>query len=258
MAILQIKGLQLPCQGILFDKDGTLLEFLQLWGPWADSLLNQLEAVLSGMGSGFTVERGRVLGTVHDSEGHIIDYDRQGPLAIATVDESTGLLAGQLYAAGMPWNDAITTVRELSNSAMQEVRSKRQAEPMPGLVSFLESCRAASIKVAVVTSDSTSAAEEHLEWMGIRSFFTSIVGCDCVTLGKPNGETAKLACQELHIHPNQAIVIGDSNGDMQMGLHAGVSHVIGVCPPGKEAVHLQDADVVIGDYHEIRVSPDGA
>ncbi|MGF9698420.1 HAD family hydrolase [Paenibacillus sp. MABNR03] len=257
MAILQIKDLQIPCQGILFDKDGTLLEFLQLWGPWAQSLLNQLETVLADLGAGFTVEREKVLGTIHDSEGRIVGYDRQGPLAIATVDESTGLLAGQLYAAGMPWNDAITTIRKLSSTAIQEIRLRRQAQPMPGLVTFLQSCQAASIPMAVVTSDTTSAALEHLEWMGLCSFFTSIVGCDRVTLGKPDGESVMLACGELHILPHQAIVIGDSNGDMQMGRNAGAAHVIGFCPQGEQAAFLQDADVIIGDYLEIRVNPNG-
>ena len=39
MTMLQVNGVQIPCKGILFDKDGTLLEFLQLWGPWAEALL---------------------------------------------------------------------------------------------------------------------------------------------------------------------------------------------------------------------------
>ncbi|WP_440111868.1 HAD family hydrolase [Paenibacillus sp. QZ-Y1] len=252
MAILQVRDEQVPCRGILFDKDGTLLEFLQLWGPWAESLLNQLQARLTDLGASFTVERGQVLGTVHNPEGHLVGYDLQGPLAIGTVDESNGLLAGQLYAAGMPWNEAITTIRDLSSVAMREIRQRKLAEPMPGLRTFLQSCQEAGIPMAIVTSDSTTAAEEHLEWMGIRSYFTSIIGCDQVTLGKPDGESALMACRELHIHPGEAVVIGDSNGDMQMGRNAGASYMIGFCPQGEED-YLHDADAIIRDYHELKI-----
>ncbi|WP_145150163.1 HAD family hydrolase [Paenibacillus xylanexedens] len=253
MTMLQVQGAQIPCKGILFDKDGTLLEFLQLWGPWAETLLNQLQTRMNELGASFTIELEHVLGTIHNQEGHIVGYDPQGPLAIATVDECTGLLAGQLYAAGMPWNEAITTIRQFSSIAMREVRQRKLAEPMSGLLDFLQKCRAADIPLAVVTSDSTAAAETHLDWMGIRSFFTSIVGCDRVIKGKPDGEAALLACRELHIHPGEAVVIGDSNGDMQMGRHAGVSYTLGYCPQLDQGSHLVDAHAIIRHYNEINV-----
>lgn len=252
---LHVQNVAYPYEGILFDKDGTLLEFLQLWGPWAETMLRQLEEALTDRGSTFTVDCGEVLGTKHDSAGKIIGYDPQGPLAIATVDESNGLLAGQLYAAGIPWNESITMVREFSSVAMQEVRQNKLAEPMAGLLPFLQQCKDASIPMAVVTSDSTAAAETHLDWMGIRSFFTSIVGSDRVTLGKPDPESVMLACKELHIRPDQAIVIGDSNGDMQMGRSAGASCVIGFCPQDQAANHLYDANVIIRTYDELSLFP---
>ncbi|WP_338540443.1 HAD family hydrolase [Paenibacillus tundrae] len=252
---LHVHDVAYPCEGILFDKDGTLLEFLHLWGPWAETMLRQLEEALAERGATFTVDRGDMLGTKHDGAGNIIGYDPQGPFVIATVDESNGLLAGQLYAAGIPWNESITMIRKFSSVAMREVRQNKLAEPIAGLLPFLQQCRDASIPMAVVTSDSTAAAETHLDWMGIRSFFTSIVGSDRVTLGKPDQESVMLACKELHIRPDRAIVIGDSNGDMQMGRSAGASCVIGFCPQDQATDHLHDADVIIRAYEELGLFP---
>ncbi|MDT0125735.1 HAD family hydrolase [Paenibacillus sp. RRE4] len=253
MALLQVQGEKIPCRAILFDKDGTLLEFLQLWGPWAESMLVQMQAYMRERDASFTVELEKVLGTVHDSEGHLSGYDVQGPLAIATVDECTGWLAGQLYAAGTPWNEAITTIRQFSSIAMKSVRERKSAEPMPGLLDLLQRCKEAGIQLAVVTSDSTSAAETHLDWMGIRSFFSSIVGCDRVTRGKPDGESFLLACRELAVDPHEAVVIGDSNGDMQMGRHAGAAYTLGFCLQVDQGVHLHDADAVIRHYDELGI-----
>lgn len=33
-------------RGILFDKDGTLLQFISLWGWWAEKVLHDLEQEL--------------------------------------------------------------------------------------------------------------------------------------------------------------------------------------------------------------------
>lgn len=251
--MLQVQGDEICCRAILFDKDGTLLDFLQLWGPWAESMLEQLQGWMHERSASFTVELEKVLGTVHDRHGRLIGYDVQGPLAIAAIDECNGWLAGQIYAAGTPWNEAITTIRQFSSAAMKSVRERKSAEPMPGLLELLQRCREAQIPLAVVTSDSTSAAEAHLQWMGIRSFFTSIVGCDRVTRGKPDGESFQLACQELSVEPHEAVVIGDSNGDMQMGRYAGAAYTLGYCPQLDQVVHLHDADAVIRHYDELRV-----
>lgn len=165
MTMLQVNGVQIPCKGILFDKDGTLLEFLQLWGPWAETLLSQLQARMNELGASFTVEREHVLGTIHNAEGHIVGYDPQGPLAIATVDECTGLLAGQLYATGIPWNEAITTIRQFSSVAMRSVRERKSAEPMPGLLAFLQSCRAKRHTSGSRHFRQYSGKEKHI-WVG--------------------------------------------------------------------------------------------
>ena len=54
LPFVQVKGRTVPCKGILFDKDGTLLHFMALWGGWADYVLKFMEERLGLMGAGFT------------------------------------------------------------------------------------------------------------------------------------------------------------------------------------------------------------
>ncbi|MDP1512520.1 HAD family hydrolase [Paenibacillus sp. CMAA1739] len=253
MSELIVQGMQYPCRGILFDKDGTLLDFIQLWGPWARSILDMMEQHLAVAGAGFTMEKGNVLGTVHDQEGRVIGYDPSGPLAMGTVDESTGVLAWQLYTAGIPWNEAVQLVREFNKTAMADVRRQRAAKVFSGLRTLLEQSRRAGMKLAVVTSDSTEAAQEHLEWMGLTSYFDVIIGHDRVTYGKPDPEMAEKACELLGLSPMDVVVIGDSNGDMQMGKRAGVRLAIGFAPEPERSRHLLDADKVVRGYEELEV-----
>lgn len=253
MPEIEVQGRAVSCAGLLFDKDGTLLHFMDMWGEWAETLTDLVDGHLTVIGAKRLGPKESLLGLKYNEAGQAIDYDKTGPLAMGTVEEVTALLAWQLYAAGVPWNEALLQIRQLSASAMLELRKHRPAHSMPGLHQLLHACKEAGIPLGVVTSDTTEDAIEHLEWMGIRSCFQSIVGRDRVSLGKPDPEMVFLACRELGIPHESVVVIGDSNADMQMGRHAGVPLTIGITEEDNAATYLLDADLIIRSYEEIRV-----
>ncbi|WNS46623.1 HAD-IA family hydrolase [Paenibacillus sp. MMS20-IR301] len=255
MAVLHINGLSVPCSGILFDKDGTLLDLLATWGRWADLMLE-------GLGSMLTLIDGRpasaahlahVLGTAHDSAGRVTGYDPAGPLPMATAEETTGILAWQLYTAGVPWNEAVMRVTALAKEAMAELRRRRTAVAVQGLLPFLAQCTAASVKLGVVTSDQSVTTLEQLEWLGLAGLFGTVVTRDRVKHGKPAPEMAELACRELGLLPEETVIIGDSNADMQLGKGAGLRLAVGIAADGDTA-HLLDADIVITGYGQLRLT----
>lgn len=253
MAILQAGQYNVPCQAILFDKDGTLFQFMMLWGNWADSVLNRLEEKLRLIGDGFTGSKAAVFGTQHDSQGRIIGYDLEGPLAMATVEETNGILAWQLYAAGVPWNEALVEAIEISKNAMLDVKENKPVIPMPGLLDFLQKCQATSIRLGIVTSDETSSTIEQLGWAKISHYFQVIIGRDQVSLGKPHPEMVERASHILGIEPQHIVVIGDTNADMQMAKQAGVKLAIGISSSGEEMECLLGADVMISHYEELKI-----
>lgn len=257
MASIQVRERFTPCRGILFDKDGTLLDFIGLWGGWAEILTGLLRRKLEQLGVRDSESSRDLLGLHRDSSNRIIGYDKAGPLAMGTEAEVTALLASQLYGAGIPWNDALSMIREFNMTAMEELRMLRNVRPLPGLNKFLSACRSEGIVLGVVTSDKTSDALEHLDWLGIRGYFQSIVGEDRVEKGKPEPDMLLLACRELGITPMEAVIIGDSNADMQMGKKAGVSLAVGISVDGENPTQatsiLCDADVIVTDYKEIKV-----
>ncbi|WP_054025960.1 hypothetical protein [Bacillus sp. FJAT-28004] len=46
MPELIINKIRYPIQGILFDKDGTLLDFIYLWGKWSEWMHRHYESLL--------------------------------------------------------------------------------------------------------------------------------------------------------------------------------------------------------------------
>ncbi|MCL6602594.1 MAG: HAD family hydrolase [Paenibacillus sp.] len=255
MPFLQINNRSVPCKGILFDKDGTLIDFMTMWGAWAELVLRGMENALALRGTNLEGNIFKLLGTEHDPEGKVTGYDLGGPLPMATTEETNGLLAWQLYVTGVPWNDAITQVIQISSEAMKEVRKRRVATPLPGLLPFLQQCTGSGLKLGVVTSDESRTTAEHLEWLGITSCFGSIVTRDRVISGKPAPEMVELACRELGLSPDETILFGDSNGDMQMGKSAGLCLTVGISGMNGGTEHLLSADTIISDFTEVLITP---
>lgn len=254
MPWLHVNHERIPCKGILFDKDGTLLDLLATWGTWAELVLHGMEDQLTLLDAHFVGEFTRLLGTQHDAAGRLTGYDPAGPLSMATMEETYGILAWQLYAAGMPWNEALSRVINISKEAMSELRIRRSAKPLPGLLPFLQQCAGASLKLGVVTSDGAKTTHEQLEWLGIADYFGAVVTRDRVNNGKPAPEMAELACRELGLVPEETIIIGDSNADMQLGKGAGLRLAVGIAAKGGGLGHLVDADIVISDFNELRIT----
>ncbi|RUT28691.1 HAD family hydrolase [Paenibacillus zeisoli] len=255
MPNVNIQGRSIPITSILFDKDGTLLEFLMLWGRWAEAVNRSMTEKLAQLDFTLPVGPAGLLGTIQDEQGRVTGYDKTGPLAMASEEETLGLLAWQLYAAGIPWNEAIRQVQEICSSAMDQVRTSGEVQPMEGLISLLDQCKALGIRLAVVTTDSTENARQHLQAMSIEHYFDCVVGRERVKNGKPAADMVELACAELGTLPGEAAVVGDSNADMQMGKAAGAAITIGYGKGEEARGYLLDADYLISSYLELVIEP---
>jgi phosphoglycolate phosphatase len=222
---------------ILFDKDGTLLQFVSLWGSWGECFLVQFARQLEQRSLKFPAQHlASLLGTVHDAGGKITDYDRNGPLAMGTMSDLYAILSWQGYLLGLSWAESMELVDACRQEADAMLERSRPVLPLPGLLQFLDDCAAQDIPLAVVTADETDAAENHLRWLGIRGYFSAVIGTDQVEQGKPFADMALLACERLGIQPGEAAVIGDTNGDMRMAKAAGAAVAIGIAGAAVAAV----------------------
>lgn len=253
MLELIINKIRYPVKGILFDKDGTLLDFLQLWGKWSELMHRHYESKLPG---GKIDSLSELWGTIHDDAGRIIGYNRNGPLSMGSMGDLLAILAWQGYRLGLPWGEAMRLAWECKQLADEEMERIRPAFPLPGMIPFLKHCSELGLSIGIVTADETPEAIKHMEWMGILPYFKTIIGNDQVERGKPFPDMVEKACKELGLLPADVAVIGDTNGDMQMGNSAGVAVTIGILGSdsglARECV-LQDAKVTISSYAELHL-----
>jgi len=77
------------------------------------------------------------------------------------------------------------------------------------------------VPIAVVTSKGQHRAEAQLEKLGWLHFFTCIIGKLEGRASKPNPEPLLLACEAMGLQPNEVVMIGDGEADMQAAQKAG-------------------------------------
>lgn len=253
MVQLQVGSCSAKVRGILFDKDGTLLQFISLWGWWAETVMKGLEQELEQEGGSLPEDPGYILGVHIEPDGSIRSHDRQGPLAMGSPTQMISIATYLLYKEGVPWNRAVQRVTAVFEQANEQLLEHANIIPVTGVVPFLELCRQHGLKMAVVTADDKGPSEQHLEKMGIRHYFDAVVGDDCVAQGKPYPDMVELACREIGLEPHEIAVIGDSVGDIEMGHAAGSSLQIFIDEANQFEAAPESADVMIRSYEEIQL-----
>lgn len=110
--------------------------------------------------------------------------------------------------------------------------------PYTGMRETLDTLRAASYQIGIVTSKLNALARRGLSCTGIDDCFDCIIGCDDTTKHKPDPEPVFVALERLAIGPSRAVFVGDSPYDMAAGNAAGVYSVGALWGPFARA-HLE-------------------
>lgn len=102
------------------------------------------------------------------------------------------------------------------------------AEPIDGMKEVLEFAKNKGLKQAIYTFNTKENAIISLNKVGILEYFDSIVGRNNVKNPKPHPDHIMQICQKLSVTPNQIIVIGDTDRDIEGAIRVG-AHSIAIC-----------------------------
>lgn len=254
MAVLKAGNFSTGCRAVLFDKDGTLIDFKNMWLVWLDYMFNTLRdryQLTKGVVKDFEVATG-----VNLSRRWI---EPTGVMASGCMESLQSAVAHCLARHGVHPEEAAIAFNATVKASETEVNWPAITHPVPGLAQVLSRLKSCGIKLAVTTADTTSRAEDTLNSLGLCSSFDVVVGADRVAASKPAPDMARLACELLGVDPNEAVVVGDNITDMQMGKSAGVAGVIGVLTGVSREEHLNTvADAVVDSVADLKVDAHAA
>ena len=206
---------------VIFDKDGTLIDFKRLWHAWYRLLLAELARHVR-LDDTLLHHLSQTLGynPVQDS------WHSEGPLTLATISEIRLLIAGVLYAHHLcTWNQAKELIADIENKVRSELPLHELVQPLGDARGLLAKIRQKGIKTAVATGDIRPITEISLRVARIDDMFDMVVAEEGV-LVKP-ADMVLAICSGVHVH-RKSIVIGDSVDDMLMARAAGVMAAVGV------------------------------
>ena len=140
-------------------------------------------------------------------------------------------------------------------SREKEIHFRRIArdklEPLPGVVALLESLRKEGYQIALASSAPMANINLIIEKLGIRECFSTVVGGEDVTEGKPSPQVFLTASARIGIDPARCLVIEDAVAGVTAARRAGMFCL--AVTNTHPAEGLREADLVVNSLEEVRV-----
>jgi phosphoglycolate phosphatase len=221
----------MPMRGLLFDKDGTLLDFRASWsGAFRELCLDLCDGDIKAA---------------------------EAMLAAGGMDVQTGHCAsGSVLAAGNTGDLARHWFPELSGDPLQKMVERldrtfhangvRCSVLLPGVAAFLEDAARTGLAMGVATSDSATGTRDALSALGVQAHLPHIFGYDSVARPKPAPDIVHAFSRATGVPEREIVVIGDNPHDLEMARSAGAGTAIGVLSGNSRAEDLAPlADAVL-------------
>ncbi|CAD6190912.1 unnamed protein product [Caenorhabditis auriculariae] len=201
---------------VIFDKDGTLLDFNKMWLPWAANTVRLLEAATK-LPVGPAVYKTLGVDPVKAKVS-------MGCLAEKTLTGVREDVALTLQTFGVNPIEAAAIVEGCVPEA-----STGATAPVCDLIFLFQTLKAMGIKLAVCTADSRTATMEQMRMLGVARLLDDIVcGNDVGVIPKPSPHCAMHICKRLGVDLKATIMVGDTIADLKMGRVAGLRASVAV------------------------------
>lgn len=232
-----LEGIEL----VVFDKDGTLIEFARMWRDW----VGELGARLSEATGVDLVDQLFALMGVDPASGAIYPH---GLLAATPMARLRELVIEAVEDEGVAPDLAARAVGE----AWRAPDPVALATPVTDLPALLAALTARGIRAAVATSDDRVPTERTLAALGILDRMIAIACADDGHAVKPAPDSVLRIAAETGVPLERMLVVGDAPADARMGRAAGVRRVVGVLTGvGDRATLAPLADVVLDSIAEL-------
>ena len=186
-------------RAILFDKDGTLLDFEATFAPATSKVLTAL-----------ATNNSVPVSELADAVGFDLDTD--------SVSHDSILIAGSLDNIA---NNLFAFEKALSYDAfLQEVDRLYVQHSLTSLVGFdylvptLDALRSMKLPLGIATNDSENGAQSHLDQLSITDYFSFIAGSDSGYGEKPDPGMVLAFSEELKLARDEVMMVGDSTHDL--------------------------------------------
>lgn len=190
--------------GILFDKDGTLLDYARSWVP-----VNYELARIAAAGDEALARRLLVAGGMDPDTAYV------APDSLLAAGNTVEIAEG-FVAAGAPFSVEALTAHFDGLFA----RSAELAVAVTDLAAFFATLHARGYWLGVASSDNEASIRATAKRFGFEDYLHYVAGYDSGFGVKPEPGMVLGFCAATGLAPHQVAVVGDNNHDLHMGRSA--------------------------------------
>lgn len=225
---------RVPIRGVLFDKDGTLIDFRASWLAAYRGAALEL-ATLAGAGP----DLAPALLARHGYDPASDSFEATSPLLWATTGQLARLWGAEPELAPL---DDVEPVLERHFSDQETY----PPVPVTELGPLLDRLRRRGLRLGVASMDQAAATEATLSRFDLRRRIDFVAGADSGFGLKPGPGMVAAFCRELALPPAAVAVVGDNLADIAMARAAGAGLAVAVLTGGCPAPPLAEvADLVL-------------
>ncbi|RST72723.1 HAD family hydrolase [Siminovitchia acidinfaciens] len=206
-------------KGILFDKDGTLVEFNTLW---INSTYSVIYELVKQYALGDYVGKTNKIAHFIGLKGN--EVDENSLLAGKTSKDISKVIADSLHA------DQEKIHKEMNGLYYRYVQEHSEdIKAIGNLAALFKQLKKNQLKIGIVTADNFDVTMLTITELGIRKYIDFIGTADLYEK-KPSREAMEVFCYAHSLKPDEVIHVGDTPVDMEFSKHGrfGVGVLSGV------------------------------
>ena len=228
-------------RGILFDKDGTLIDYERTWVP----IHHDVALYAAGGDTRLAAELLRRFGQDPETD----EVTPGSVLAVGSIYDIAEAFSAYLGARA-PSNLAAGIDRVYSQGGATH------AVLIGGVRETLRELKRRGFLLGVATNDSVGGLEASLGRSGILEVFDFTCGCDSGHGSKPAAGMALAFCKAVDIAPGASAMAGDAVHDLAMGRAAGFALNIGVLSGTSDRGDLEGhAEMILDSINDLCALP---
>lgn len=224
-------------KAILFDKDGTLVDFQKTWFAIGDVM-----ALKAADG-----DRKRA-NALLELAGY--DFGNNRFKADSVFAAGTNAEIVQLW-----YPEADETERRTITARFNAITAEEGAAAsvaLPGSKDAIAALHGSGFRLGVATNDSTSGAEKTLLALGIAQMFDAAYGYDAVANPKPAPDAIHAFADLTGFKTSEIAMVGDNRHDLEMARAGGAGLVVGVLSgTGTRETLAPMADVILDSVADL-------
>ncbi len=212
-------------KGIVFDKDGTLLEYESFWVRVAEIAIEEmlcrrgcdkkhLRAMLDSIGA-------------YDGIEGLLCHGTYGSIAQALGDKLEELC---------PESYGIS-IEEATDAFERATAGGKISPACKDIRGFFTELKERGILTALVTNDNRNMTEICLRELGINEYFDAVYTIEGDHPPKPDPYYMQRFCREFSLSPSEVFMIGDTLTDMSFAKNSG-AYGIGVAKSERDKLTL--------------------